>query len=144
MKEHRKLPKDAFEKIVETLRDRFGEENGITIDALAVAAGVTRLGADSQGNILIIPRRRVMEELLESRAADFPFLVCVSTQTGYFRPATKDEIEHWWNSMHSRIKACARRLHIGRITASRDGWAYEGAGRFSRRTPKTDLFEGVA
>jgi len=131
----------AFKRIVMALEYRFGEANAITIDELSIRAGLCSFDTQAPGVIVQNPRRRQTEHMLETRFSDFPWLV-VSSSRGYFRPETPDEIEHWWASLHGRIKSVALRLHTGRSKAAESGFRYLGGGRFERRpTYKTDLFE---
>jgi len=133
----------AFKKVVMALEYRFGEANAITIDELSIRSGMCTFDVASPGVMVQNPRRRQTEHLLETRFADFPWLV-VSSSRGYFRPETTEEIERWWQSLHGRIKSIALRLHTGRGKASASGFSYLGSGHFQKRTaPKTDLFETV-
>jgi hypothetical protein len=82
-----------------------------------------------------------MEHLLEVKLGDFPFPV-ISTNKGYFRPASAEEINHCLASLQSR-NVC---LYLRRRTIIRNAKAagYERRGkRFvapSRRYA-SDLFE---
>ena len=131
----------AFKRIVVALEYRFGEDQAVTIDELSIRAGFCTFDMEAPGHMVQNPRRRQTEHLLETRFQDFPWLV-VSSSHGYFRPQTAEEIEHWWSSLHGRIKSVALRLHTGRSKAAASGFQYLGAGRF-QKTPvhKTDLFE---
>jgi hypothetical protein len=131
---------DTFDKMVRALEIRFGEENAITIDELAIISGLFKWEKNEVGMLIQSPRRRMAEHTLETRFDDFPFLVISSTKSGYFRPVTPDEVEHWWKTCHGRIKAIALRMHTGRQKAARSGFRYCGNGKFSQ-VPVNDLFE---
>jgi hypothetical protein len=129
-----------FAVVCKMLEIRFGEENAITIDELAVAAGLFTWEKAGEDRLIQKPKRRQMEHLLETRVADLPFLVISSTKSGYFRPRTERELDHWWATLNARIKAIASRMHTGRVKARDSGFRYLGNGRFSR-APVNDLFE---
>ena len=116
--------RQAFDAIVNVLREQRGEKNGVTIDQLTRRAG--------------LPGRRQTEQLLELHLDKFPFAVC-SASSGYFRPQTPDELTHYWNSLHSRLCCLARRLGTVRKLALQDGYRFEGK-RFHQRTAQSELF----
>ena len=131
----------AFDLIRRMLEPRIGEEMAITIDALATGSGLCASHLDPVNGLVLKPRRRIVEHILETRFGDFPFLV-VSSSKGYFRPATEEECNHWWASCHSRIIALSIRMKVGRKNAPSGGFRYLGNGRFEKVKPrKNDLFE---
>jgi hypothetical protein len=130
----------AFELMVKILEPRVGENRAITIDDLAIRSGLVDTRTDPVRGVLVTPRRRIAERILETRFHDFPYLL-VSSCKGYFRPATVEELNRWWAASRSRILANAIRMRIGRQKAPANGFRYAGQGRFERLTPKTDLFE---
>lgn len=129
----------AFEMMVRALEIRVGEQYAITIDELAIVAGLWKLEKNENGVLVKKPIRRSAEHILETRFGDFPFLI-VSGSSGYFRPDHPEQVEHWWRTCHSRIKALGIRMHTGRIKAAASGFRYCGSGKFSR-VPVNDLFE---
>lgn len=129
----------AFERIREALACAYGEDKAITIDELALRAGLYDIRPGPDGQPAQAINRRLAEQILELRFGEFGFLV-ISGKRGYYRPTDPAQIEHWWASLHSRIRAVAHRMHTGRQVASRDGYRYLGRGRFQRAHPKDDLF----
>jgi len=131
----------AFDMIRRMLEPRIGEELAITIDSLATGSGLCDSHIDPVKGMVLKPRRRTVEHILETRFGDFPFLV-ISSSKGYFRPATEEECNQWWASCHSRIRAIAMRMKAGRERATTGGFRYIGTGRFEKVRPlKNDLFE---
>jgi hypothetical protein len=114
----------AFAAIRSALCYTVGEGNALTIDELAQVAGLDR---------------RRTEHLLETRFADFPFLMA-SGPRGYFRPQTPDEVNHYPLSLQSRIKCLALRLRAYRRQAAREGWRRDQPRAPYRRQP-ADLFD---
>jgi len=106
-----------------------GRGNAITIDALAERAG--------------IPHRRIAEHLLETRLADFPF-VLVSGPRGYFIPTAQEaaEINRYLDSLESRFRKMWRRRRTVIRKALTDGFRREGKA-FVGRPMQAELFEGV-
>jgi hypothetical protein len=130
----------AFKLMTMILEPRVGEALAITIDQLAIGAGLGKPCTTEHG-LSVKPARRVAEHILETRFGDFPFLI-VSSFKGYFRPATEEECNHWWASCHSRIRAIAMRMKVGRVKAPAGGFRYTGGGHFEKVKPhKNDLFE---
>jgi hypothetical protein len=132
-------PDRAFESIRQALSGAWGEDGAITINDLALMSGLYQVESGADGRPERVPRRREAERILELRFQDFGFLV-ISGDRGYYRPTDQAQIDHWWASLHSSIRAIATRMHTGRLAACRDGWRYLGAGRFQRAVPKDDLF----
>ena len=130
----------AFEHIRDALCTAWGEDHAITIDELAMRAGLSHVETDGAGNPVSVIERRRAERLLETRFSDFGFLV-IAGDRGYYRPTDPNQIEHWWASLHSRIRAIATRMHTGRTAAGRDGFRYLGRGRFQKTNPREDLFD---
>lgn len=129
----------VFAAVVNSLHERHGENCAITLDELAITAGLFKEVPAPDGRNIKKPVRRQIEHLMETRLIDIPFLV-VSTSKGYFRPATPDEIEHCWASLQSRIKSLASRMHTLRRKAPSSGFRYTGNGKFQREFLH-DLFE---
>ena len=132
-------PDRAFEFIREALSSAWGEDNAITINDLGLRCGLYQVETGSDGRPERVPRRREVERILELRFQDFGFLV-ISGDRGYFRPTDSAQIDHWWASLHSRIRAIAVRMHTGRQAACRDGYRYLGRGQFKKTVPRDDLF----
>ena len=109
------------------MRATSGERSAYTIDALCKQTGIGR---------------RDMEELLQVRLNDFPFVV-VSTGNGYFRPATADEINHCLKSLQGRAVNLFLRKRTIIQKARRSGWARDGK-TFCRQVPVSDLFEAIS
>ena len=130
----------AFELIRDALVTAWGEDQAITIEQLAMRAGMSHVTSGVDGVLDTVIERRRVERILETRFADFGFLV-IAGDRGYYRPTDPNQIEHWWASLHSRIRAIATRMHVGRTAACRDGYRYLGGGRFQKTTPKEDLFD---
>ena len=130
----------SFELIRDALLTAWGEDNALTIDELAMRAGLSHVESVGDGRMEPVVERRRAERLLETRFADFGFLV-IAGDRGYFRPTDPNQIEHWWASLHSRIRAIATRMHAGRTAVCRDGYRYLGRGRFQKTQPKDDLFD---
>lgn len=100
----------AFALVTAELEHRFGEDNAITIDRLCAATGL---------------RRRDCEELLEMKLSAFPFVI-VAGSSGYFRPTSADQINHYLNSLQSRcVKVFLRRRTVMQ-KAKREGYPREG------------------
>jgi 2'-5' RNA ligase len=102
-----------FERLILTLASARGRERAITLQALADAAGV--------------PRREV-EEVIEHRLAEFPF-VLVAGAAGYFIPNRPDDINAYLHNLHSRHRRMQLREAVVRRKARAHGWPEE-QGRF--------------
>jgi hypothetical protein len=115
---------DSFRREMEFRR---GTGNAITIDALG-----RHLGHNS---------RRETEQFLELHIGDLPFCV-VSGASGYFRPEDAEDINHYCNSLRSRIKCLAIRHRTVSQTARKEGFQREG-NRFVNAPVQTELFKEV-
>jgi hypothetical protein len=115
---------DSFRREMEF---RTGAENAITIDAL--------------GRQLDHTSRRETEQFLELHIGDLPFCV-VSGATGYFRPQSADDINHYCNSLRSRIKCLAIRHRTVIRAARKEGFQREGK-RFVNAPTQAELFKEV-
>jgi hypothetical protein len=109
--------------VKEILFNRIGEAKAATIDELCRAAGIGRRG---------------MEHLLEVKLGDFPFPI-VSTSSGYFRPASADEINHCLASLQSRAMCIFMRKRTIIRNARAAGYQRQGK-RFVQRQFRDDLF----
>ena len=99
-----------FEQVCRLLSTCRGGIRAMTIDKIR-----TELGVD----------RRLVEELLETRLADFPF-VLVSGSAGYFIPVNAEDINDYYASLGSRmIKLHVRRKRV-RNKAIAKGWSFDG------------------
>ena len=115
-----------FDRVRALLSARIGAAAALTIDQIVELAG--------------LPGRRAGEQLLETRLGDFGFPLCAGS-SGYFVPASPDEINHYLNSLKSRIRCIAIRLRTVRQNAAQAGWARDGQ-QFSKPPPRREfLFE---
>jgi len=89
-----------FDVVSRLLASCRGKQRAMTIDQITQAAG--------------IPDRRITEQLLESRLADFPFLL-VASGRGYYIPASAEDINRYVHSLHSRH----RKLQLRELTVRR-------------------------
>jgi len=83
--------------------------------------------------------RRETEGFLELHVGDLPFCV-VSSSAGYYRPAAAEDINHYRNSIHSRIRCLAIRARTVQRVALAEGWKREGK-QFVNVPAAQDLFE---
>jgi hypothetical protein len=113
---------DAFEAVRAELGGRFGEDSAITLAGLAARVGVSR---------------RKVEVILECRLPDLGFAV-VSGDRGLYRPVSAGELNHYDNSLRSRIRCIAIRARTVRRAALREGWVREGK-RFVARPVQGSL-----
>lgn len=89
---------DEFENVRRILVEHRGRANAITIDQLAFLAG--------------LPSRRACEDLLETRLADFQFIL-VADSAGYYIPTCAAEINHYLDSLQSRaVKIFQRKRRV--------------------------------
>ena len=92
--------RDDFEQVRRILVEHRGRANAITIDQLCHLAD--------------LPSRRACEDLLETRLADFQFIL-VADAHGYYIPTTADEINHYLDSLQSRaVKIFLRKRRVMR------------------------------
>ncbi|GEM_PF-2546098 len=98
-------------RIRELLYCARGRKNAITLDRMV--------------KICQLPNRRVAESLMENHLEDLGFCV-VSGDKGYWRPITADEVNHYQNSLQSRIRKIAKRKASSRRMAVQDGFIREG------------------
>ena len=106
-----------IESLRQILTTRIGTESAITIAEISA--------------LLDHHCRRETEVFLEVHLADLPFCV-VSSSAGYFRPASAEDINHYRNSIRSRIRCLAIRSRTVRQAAIREGFPIE-SGRFVTR-----------
>lgn len=104
------LDQQSLDALTELLEYRVGPASGITI-------------ADIQ-TVLRFSTRRQTEVFLEVHLDDLPFAVCAGT-TGYYRPGSSDELNHYINALRSRIKCIAIRIRSTRRAAEREGFRAE-------------------
>jgi len=83
--------------------------------------------------------RRETESFLELHVGDLPFCV-VSSAHGYYRPAAAEDINHYRNSIRSRIRCLAIRARTVQRVALAEGWRREGK-QFVNIPVAQDLFE---
>lgn len=98
----------AFVSLMETCS---GPENAKTIHKIQLALGHST--------------RRQTEKFLELFLGAVPFPL-VSGPTGYYRPTAVDEINHYLNSLRSRIRCLAIRARSVRRSARAAGWQRSG------------------
>lgn len=103
-------PPPEFPALVALLAGRRGADQAITI-------------AESQA-ALALPNRRATEKLLELSMPHFPWPVCSGT-TGYFRPVTAEEMNHYEHSLRSRAACLYLRLRHLRRAGLQSGWRRE-------------------
>lgn len=101
----------AVEYIRKVLARAIGQQNAVTIEHLVSVSG--------------LPNRRAGEQMLELHLQDFGFAVCAGS-SGYFRPATADELNHYVRSLQSRIRCLAIRIRTVRKSAAAEGWPRHG------------------
>ena len=112
-----------FLRVRALLATRIGEAAALTIDQIVELAG--------------LPGRRAAEQLLETRLGDFGFPLCAGS-SGYFVPASPDEINHYLHSLKSMIRCIAIRLRNVQQNATRSGWARDGQ-QFSKPPPRREF-----
>lgn len=93
------------------LEDRRGPGHAITIEQI--------------GALLDHRCRRETEAFLELHVGDLPFCV-VSSAHGYYRPIAAEDINHYHNSIRSRIRCLAIRARTVKRVALAEGWRREG------------------
>lgn len=106
----------SFDLFVEIMQDRRGESKAITLANIAQRLGVSR---------------RKVESLIEANYSEMPWPIC-SGAKGMFIPVSVDELNHYDNSLRSRIKCIAGRRRSLIAVAIRAGWVRDSAGRKSR------------
>jgi hypothetical protein len=116
---------ELFLSILRLLNGRRGAANALTLDEITLQAG--------------IPNRRLTEQILEHRLADFPFPM-VSSGAGYFIPATAEELNAYQASLRSRALKCFLRARTVRRKALAAGWRREGT-RFANPPVQMDLWD---
>jgi len=109
----------------DALRNRYGAERALTIAQI--------------GALLGHRCRRETEGFLELHVGDLPFCV-VSSAHGYYRPAAAEDINHFRNSIRSRIRCLAIRARTVQRVALAEGWRREGK-QFVNVPIAQDLFE---
>lgn len=109
----------------DALRNRYGAESALTIAQI--------------GALLGHHCRRETEGFLELHVGDLPFCV-VSSSHGYYRPAAAEDINHYRNSIRSRIRCLAIRARTVQRVALAEGWRREGK-QFVNAPIAQDLFE---
>jgi len=109
----------------DALRNRYGTERALTIAQI--------------GALLGHRCRRETEGFLELHVGDLPFCV-VSSAHGYYRPAAAEDINHFRNSIRSRIRCLAIRARTVQRVALAEGWRREGK-QFVNVPITQDLFE---
>ena len=109
----------------DALRNRYGAEHALTIAQI--------------GALLGHRCRRETEGFLELHVGDLPFCV-VSSAHGYYRPAAAEDINHYRNSIRSRIRCLAIRARTVQRVALAEGWRREGK-QFVNVPIAQDLFE---
>ena len=133
------IPEFAFERLVNCLRMRVGEESAITLDDLALSIGLVETVTDPSGAPRHKPMRRHIEHLVETRLQDIPFVVCAGSR-GYYRPDSAEDLNRYYFSLRSRIKSIAVRLRTVRRKAAASGYSLTGR-RFVQY--RDDLFPVV-
>jgi hypothetical protein len=92
--------------LCDLLRDRIGSQNAVPLNDISDFIGLSR---------------RATERLIEFHLPDLPFCVVADT-TGYYRPVSADEINHYRKTLLSRIKRLAARYRSVTNLALKDGW----------------------
>lgn len=113
-------------RLTQLLRHARGRRNAITLDRMVKICG--------------LPNRRVAEHLLEHHLEDLGFCV-VSGDKGYWRPITADEVNHYQNSLQSRLRKLAKRKSSVRRMAARDGFIRDGKQFQDPPAIQGDLFD---
>jgi hypothetical protein len=112
------VPADALPTDVQRVRDLLathcGKDQAIT--ALQVAKTLDLL-TDSPNST----RNAYVRRIIRIHRADFPFCV-ISSNTGYFRPAVPEELNHYERDMLSRIREIGIGLSVAKKQARCDGW----------------------
>lgn len=81
--------------------------------------------------------RRQAEALIEIRLGDFGFPLCAGS-AGYFVPECTEDLNHYLNSLRSRIICIALRVRTTRRAAVAAGWKLEN-NRFVAVPAQPDL-----
>ena len=100
-----------FSRIREVLKNARGERYAVTLDR------ITR--------ICDLPNRRTAEALLEEHLPDMGFVV-VAGSKGYFRPTCAEQVNHYNNSLQSRLAKIAKRKAAVRKLAAQEGFIRNG------------------
>lgn len=100
-----------FAALVGLLAKAIGPERALTLDELTAAAG--------------IPHRRMTEQIIEERLADFPFAV-VAGAHGYHRPMKAQELNQYVHSLHTRHQRMKQREDAVILLALKEGFTLEG------------------
>lgn len=111
-----------FERVKAILAARLGHENAITIDTLCRESGCVRLDRDTGE---LVPDRRVMEDILETRNAEFPFIVGAGAK-GIFAVATAAELNRYLDRGQGRCVKLFIRRRTDIQKAVRMGWPRVG------------------
>lgn len=117
------LPAD-FLLIVQVLDGRVGQERSVTALGIAERAGLWPTRTPGS-------RARSVRELLERHFSDLPWPIC-GDETGFYRPATAEELCHYHANLRGRgVKIFSRLATLKRI-APLAGFEYLGNGQWRR------------
>ena len=100
-----------------------GRQKAVKLDELALRLGISR---------------REAEMLMEQNLQSFPF-VLVAGPTGYYQPATAEDLNTYLRSLHSRHRKMQIREATVRRKARLSGWREEPTGRFANPPRQLEL-----
>lgn len=100
----------VFDRAVRILSRAIGRDRAITIAQLV--------------DLLELPNRRAVEQLIETRLSDFPFPI-VSGSAGVYRPDSVDDLNAYRANLTSRMRAIRLRIDTVTQAALNEGWLIE-------------------
>lgn len=100
-----------FQRIRDLLKHARGERYAVTLDRIT--------------KICDLPNRRTAEALLEEFLPTMGFVV-VAGSKGYFRPTCAEQVNHYNNSLQSRLAKIAKRKAAVRKLAAHEGFIRDG------------------
>lgn len=123
-----KTDANIFDCLQEALYSAEGEREAWTLQALATYCGCSR---------------RRIERILEDRLEDLGFAI-VSGSSGYWRPQSAEEINHYLASLQSRcVKVFLRKKRVARLAAA-SGFPRTGKTFANPPAPQREfLFPGM-
>lgn len=106
------LPDEVL-AIISILSTRRGIANAITAPAIAASCGI-------QPHSPAAARGTYVRALIARHLLDIPFTV-VASSPGYYRPETRDDVEHYRRDLHSRARKILCRLRDLKVQARAEG-----------------------
>ena len=105
---------DDLQRIVSLLSNCIGSGQGITASEIARRLNIRQDSGSAAAGTYV-------RSLLSRHFRDLPFTICASPASGYFRPATSDELTHYRRDLHSRAREILTRLRDLKTQARAEG-----------------------